>query len=88
MQELLLCVGLFTVLETRNQDVLLWGKVPTPVHKLCTVFDSLSEQRSVASSLRCTLLAVCVPNQPICEVMPMLQCECMLALETKLGHTQ
>ncbi|KAL3152178.1 hypothetical protein ABBQ32_001269 [Trebouxia sp. C0010 RCD-2024] len=66
MHELLLCVGMFTVLEPRNQDVLLWGKVPTPVHKLCTLFDGLSGQPSVASSLRCTLLAVCIPNQPIC----------------------
>lgn len=69
MHELLLCVGLFTVLETRNQDVLLWGKVPTPVHKLCTLLKSLPEQPSVASSLRYTLLAVCIPNQPVCEVM-------------------
>lgn len=69
IHELLLCVGLFTVLETRNQDVLLWGKVPTPVHKLCTLFNSLAEQPSVASSLRCTLLAVGIPNQPVCEVM-------------------
>ena len=69
MHELLLCVGLFTVVETCNQDVLLWGKVPTPVHKLCTLFTSLPEQPSVASSLKCTLLAVCIPNQPVCEVM-------------------
>ena len=69
IHELLLCVGLFTVLETRNQDVLLWGKVPTPVHKLCTLFNSLAEQPSVASSLKCALLAVGIPNQPLCEVM-------------------
>ena len=69
MHELLLCIGLFTVLEPRNQDVLLWGKVPTPVHKLCTLFNSLAEQPSVSSNLRCSLLAVCIPNQPVCEVM-------------------
>lgn len=69
MHELLLCIGLFTVLEPRNQDVLLWGKVPTPVHKLCTLFLSLADQPSVGISLRCTLLTVCIPNQPVCEVM-------------------
>ena len=68
MHELLLCVGLFGVLETRNQDVLLWGKVPTPVHKLCSLFNSLMEQPGMASSLRYTLLAICIPNRPVCEV--------------------
>ena len=82
MHELLLCVGMFTVLEPRNQDVLLWGKVPTPVHKLCTLFDGLSGQPSVASSLRCTLLAVCIPNQPICEVMRIAWHSMQLANET------
>lgn len=68
MHELLLCIGLFAVQETRNQDVLLWGKIPTPVHKLCSLSDSLLEQCDLISSLRRTLLAICISNQRVCEV--------------------
>ena len=68
MHELLLCVALFAVLETRNQDVLLWGKAPTPVQKLCTLHSKLAGQQGLLNSLKCTLLAVCTSNHRVSEV--------------------
>ncbi len=68
MNEILLFVGLFAVLEPCNQDVLLWGKSPTAVHKLCLLSHSLCGDSKMADSLSCTLLAVCVSNHRVCEV--------------------
>lgn len=61
-------VGFFAVLEPRNQDVMLWGSSPTPVHKLCALAQQTSQSADLASSLSCTLLAVCVYNHRTCEV--------------------
>ena len=68
LREMLLMIGLFAVLEARNQDVLLWGSSPTPVHKLCTLSASIKPSSDLASSMSCTLLAVCIFNQRTCEV--------------------
>ncbi|DBA76621.1 TPA: hypothetical protein ACH3X2_008668 [Trebouxia sp. C0005] len=69
MREVLLFVGLFAVSEPRNQSVLLWGKAPTAVHKLCLLSQSLQDDFQMANSLDCTLLAVCASNYRVCEVM-------------------
>ncbi len=68
MKEVLLFVGLFAVSEPRNQSVLLWGKTPTAVHKLCLLSQSLQDDLQMANSLDCTLLAVCASNHRVCEV--------------------
>ena len=61
-------VGFFAVLEPGNQDVMLWGSSPTPVHKLCALAQQTSQGADLASSLNCTLLAVCVYNPRTREV--------------------
>lgn len=68
MNEVLLFVGLFAVAEPRNQDILLWGKSPTAVHKLCLLSDRLQDVSHLTRSLNCTLLAVCASNYRVCEV--------------------
>lgn len=68
MSEVLLFVGLFAVLEACNQDVLLWGKTPTAVQKLCLLSESLRDDAVMADSVDCTLLAVCASNHRVCEV--------------------
>ncbi len=68
MKEVLLFVGLFAVSDPRNQSVLLWGKTPTAVHKLCLLSQSLQDDFQMADSLDCTLLAVCASNHRVCEV--------------------
>ena len=72
MKEVLLFVGLFAGSEPRNQSVLLWGKTPTAVHKLCLLSQSLQEDFQMADSLDCTLLAVCASNHRVCEVSVLL----------------
>lgn len=72
MKEVLLFVGLFAVSEPRNQGVLLWGKTPTAVHKLCLLSQSLQHDLQMAGSLDCTLLAVCASNHRVCEVSALL----------------
>ncbi len=72
MKEVLLFVGLFAVSEPRNQGVLLWGKTPTAVHKLCLLSQSLQHDLQMAGSLDCTLLAVCASNHRVCEVSMLL----------------
>lgn len=72
MKEVLLFVGLFAVSEPRNQSVLLWGKTPTAVHKLCLLSQSLQDDFQMADSLDCTLLAVCASNHRVCEVSVLL----------------
>lgn len=72
MREVLLFVGLFAVSEPRNQSVLLWGKAPTAVHKLCLLSQSLQDDFQMANSLDCTLLAVCASNHRVCEVNVLL----------------
>lgn len=68
VEEMLLFVGLFAVVEPRNQDVLLWGKSPTAVHKLRMLFQLLPQEADLAVSLKCTLLSVCSTNHRVCEV--------------------
>ena len=72
MKEVVLFVGLFAVSELRNQSVLLWGKTPTAVHKLCLLSQSLQDDFQMADSLDCTLLAVCASNHRVCEVSALL----------------
>jgi len=72
MKEVVLFVGLFAVSEPRNQSVLLWGKTPTAVHKLCLLSQSLQDDFQMADSLDCTLLAVCASNHRVCEVSVLL----------------
>ncbi|KAL0033380.1 hypothetical protein WJX77_006860 [Trebouxia sp. C0004] len=48
MKEVVLFVGLFAVSEPRNQGVLLWGKTPTAVHKLCLLSQILQDDSQIS----------------------------------------
>lgn len=76
LHELLLLVGMFALLEPRNQDVLLWGSLPTPVHKLCALADCTQHSVALINSVTCTLLAVCVSNPRTCEVRAASHASC------------
>ena len=77
-------MGLFAVLEPRNQDILLWGKTPTAVHKLCMLSKDMPEQSDIADSLNCTLLAISIGNRRVCEVRRALTMQSSMQYITRL----
>ena len=68
LKELLLLIGFFALLEPRNQQVLLWGREPTVVHKLGSLPFAFFCDPKLAHVLLPTLLAVTLHSDHVCEV--------------------
>ncbi|KAK9829067.1 hypothetical protein WJX72_003735 [[Myrmecia] bisecta] len=83
LNELLLLIGFFGVLEPCNQDVLQWGKAPNVVQKLCMLPAAYFSNRSLMHVLFPTLLVACYQNERICEVV-----EYQMGMHSLLAYVQ
>ena len=68
LKELLLLIGFFALLEPRNQQVLLWGREPTVIHKLGSLPFAFFCDPKLAHVLLPTLLVVTLHSDHVCEV--------------------
>ena len=69
MNEVILLVGNFVVLNTANQPVLHWGKSPTILEKLCQLPFNYFLTDELQKVLNPTLLAACFENDRNREVI-------------------
>lgn len=74
LKELLLLIGFFALLEPRNQQVLLWGREPTVIHKLGSLPFAFFCDPKLAHVLLPTLLAVTLHSDHVCEVGSLSPC--------------
>ena len=68
LKELLLLIGHFALLEPRNQQVLLWGREPTVIHKLGRLPFPFFCNPQLLHILCPTLLAVSLHSEHTCKV--------------------
>jgi hypothetical protein len=70
LHEIILLLGYFTLLNSQNQEVMLWGKAPaTPIQKLCALPIQYFTEQKYKDILFPTLVAVCYENKNNTQVM-------------------
>ncbi|GLC40566.1 hypothetical protein PLESTF_001012900 [Pleodorina starrii] len=69
LNEVLLLIGFYGVLQPANQDVLLWGKSPTILQRLAEVPFPYFVEQQLYQVLMPTLLSVCYGSERACATL-------------------